>query len=243
VSNILRFRETRDKRYLRLHYNSPGYLRAHATVTPRLAAKFEALVEEMGPVANQKVLDIGCATGHFGPYVLSRGGIYVGVDIAQSFGPSTVADAEQLCFARSAFDWVVMADVLEHLPNPRLTILEAARVGRYSIAVIPNWYRLDRLEWLPHSPYDRHITRLSPGNWLKLFKDSDFEIISLRGFYYVPSVAFYPWLPLRAVEKLLHTWPLIQLGQMIEKRYAKHPTLQFMGQELIIVGKSTIHNV
>ena len=235
VSNILRFRETGDKRYLQLHYNSAA--RVHATVTPRLAAKFKAMVEEMSPLANRKVLDVGCAMGHFRHCVLDRGGIYVGVDIAERFAPSIVTDGEQLCFARGSFHWVVLADVLEHLPNPRLAVQEAARVGRHAIAVVPNWYRLDRFEWLPHASHDRHISRMSPTKWVRLFEDSGFEIVSLRGFYYVPSVAFYPWLPLRALEKMFHTWPFVRLGKTIEKRYAKHPTLRFVGQELIIVAR------
>ena len=238
MSNILRFKETGDKRYLHLHYDSERYLRVHSTVTPRLAEKFKAMVEEMQPLVNQKVLDVGCAAAHFGPYVSEQGGSYTGVDIAAVFAPDAVVDAEQLCFACGFFDWVVLGDVLEHLPNPRLAVQEAARVGHRAIAVVPNWYRLDRFEWLPHAPQDRHITRMSPSKWIRLFEDSGFEIISLRGFYYIPSVAFYPWLPLRAAEKLFHTRPFVQLGQMIEKRYAKHPTLRFMGQELIIVTES-----
>lgn len=236
-NNILRFQQTGDKRYLRLHYDSLRYLRVHATVTPRLAAKFEVMIEEMEPLIGQSVLDIGCAASHFRSYVLNHGGIYLGVDIARHFAPGIVADAERLCFARGTFDWMVLADVLEHLPNPRLAIQEAARIGRAVIAIVPNWYRLDRFEWLPHSPHDRHITHLSPSKWIKLFEGSGFQITSLRGFYYVPSVAFYPWLPLRAAEKVFHTWPFVRIGKMMEKRYSKHPTLRFMGQELLIVAQ------
>lgn len=221
-----------------MHYNSARYVRGHVDLSCKHAAKFEVMLEEMYPLIGQRVLDVGCAAGHFEPYVLEHGGIYLGLDVAGRFTPNTVADAEHLCFAGGSFDWVVLADVLEHLPDPRSAVQEAARVGRRVVAVVPNWYRLDRFAWLPHSPHDRHITRMNPAQWLRLFESSDFEIISLRGFFYVPSIAFYPWLPLRVLEKLFHTKPFIRLGRVVEKKYAKHPLGRFMGQELIIVAES-----
>ncbi len=104
MSNVLRFKETGDKSYLRRFYDSKKYARVHAVVSPRLATKFRVIIEEMQPLVNQKMLDVGCASSHLERYVIEQGGTYAGVDIAMGLASDAVIDAEDLCFASDSFD-------------------------------------------------------------------------------------------------------------------------------------------
>jgi SAM-dependent methyltransferase len=116
------------------------------------------------------VLDIGCRDGaltrHF-----AAGNRVVGLDAdrdalarASKLGIETVwADAEEpLPFPDEAFDVVVAAELLEHLPEPQRLVAEAARVlraGGTIVGSVPNAFRLkNRLRYLAGRPLEANPT-------------------------------------------------------------------------------------
>ena len=237
-NHIKKYRDTGNKRYLHDYYRRDDYLKIYSKPKRKWFRKFEVMIKLMSLKKGEKVLDVGCASQMFKPYVEECGGIYKGLDISEGFQPDYVCDAEDMSIiGNDEFDWVVLSDILEHLPNPERTIAEAYRIARKVIAVVPNWYRLERFSFLPRRPGDRHITRKNPQGWLNEFKKVGFEITHLHGFFYVPSVAFYPVRPLVAIDLLFRTRPFLMLDRFIDKHFSDIPLVKYLGQELIIVAE------
>jgi len=235
---IQAFRKTRNKEYLELYYSQASYEEVYAKPKPKWLKKFAVMTRLMGLSEDDKVLDVGCASQMFRPYVERAGAIYKGLDVAESFVPDYVCDAEDMSIIEdNSFDWVVLSDVLEHLPNSSAALKEAHRIGENVIAVVPNWYRLERFAFLPRHPNDRHLVRLSPQRWIERFEGAGFEVVHLQGFFYVLSIAFYPIMPLKVIDRLFRTAPFRKLSDIIDNHFADWPIVKFCGQELIIIGK------
>lgn len=166
--------------------------------------------------------------------------LYRGLDIAENFAPDYLCDAECMSIIQDGeFDWAVLSDILEHLPQPLLSLKSNCRVSRRVIAVVPNWYRLEIFTLLPHHPSNRHIRRLRPRDWIALFEESGLRITHLQGFYYVPSIAFYPLKPLNKIDLMMRNRFTHWLSGLIDYRWSDRPIIRFLGQELIIVAQST----
>lgn len=125
-------------------------MKTYEKLDPKWLKEFAIMMKLMNLTKGEKVLDVGCASQMFKPYVEKEGAIYRGLDISEGFKPDYVCDAEDMSAVRdNEFDWVVLSDILEHLPAPLRAIREAYRIGRKVIAVVPNWYQLDRFSFLP----------------------------------------------------------------------------------------------
>ena len=235
---IQAFRKTRNKEYLELYYSQASYKKIYARPKPKWLKKFAIMTRLMGLSEGDKVLDVGCASQMFRPYVEAVGAIYKGLDVAESFAPDYICDAEDMSIIEDgSFDWVILSDILEHLPNSAAALKEAQRIGENVIAVVPNWYRLERFAFLPRHPHDRHLVRFSPQGWIEQFERVGFEIVHLQGFFYLPSIAFYPIMPLKIIDRLFRTAPFRKLSDVIDNHFADWPVIKFCGQELIIVGR------
>src|SRR6187200_1065244 len=122
----------------------------YGRVSGAITARFvEPLLEAARVGAGMRVLDVATGPGHVAAAAAARGAVPVGVDIAE--GMLAVArrdhpqldiragDAEALPFADCAFDAVVGAFVLNHLPRPEVAAAELARVlasgGRLALSV------------------------------------------------------------------------------------------------------------
>jgi ubiquinone/menaquinone biosynthesis C-methylase UbiE len=134
-------------------FEAAGWSRRAGTygrVTGAITARFvEPLLEAARVGAGMRVLDVATGPGHVAAAAAARGAVPVGVDIAE--GMLAVArrdhpqldfragDAEALPFADCAFDAVVGAFVLNHLPRPEIAAAEFARVlasgGRLALSV------------------------------------------------------------------------------------------------------------
>ena len=235
---IKKYRDTGNKKYLHAHYRSDDYLKIYSKQKRKWLRKFEVMIKLMSLKKGEKVLDVGCASKMFKPYVEGCGGIYKGLDISEGFQPDYVCDAEDMSIIDDdEFDWIVLSDVLEHLPNPERTIAETYRIATKAIAIVPNWYRLERFSFLPRHPNDRHITRKKPQDWFDDFRKVSFEITCVRGFFYVPSIAFYPFRLLLKIDRLFRTQPFLMLDKFIDKHFSDIPLMKYLGQELIIVAE------
>lgn len=90
--------------------------------------------------AGEKLLDVGCGSGHWSRFFVSMGYQVYGIDIspemvqvAQSSVPSCsfeVADASDLPFSSEIFDVVAAMATLEFVTDPRLALKEMARCTR-----------------------------------------------------------------------------------------------------------------
>jgi len=238
MNYIKEFCRSNDRTYLQKYYASDHYVQMYSKPKPEWTRKFNIIAQMMKMEFGTRVLDVGCASKMFRPYTVERGGIYKGLDISPGFQPDYLCDAENMdAIGDNEFDWVVLSDVLEHLPNPTKALRESRRVGLNVIAVLPNWYHLDRFTFLPHHPNDRHLVRMSPHKWINMFRQVGFKIVRVRGFFYVPSIAFRPLPGLGTIDRFLRECTLlIVLSDIIDERFSERPVVRFLGQEIIVVA-------
>jgi 2-polyprenyl-6-hydroxyphenyl methylase/3-demethylubiquinone-9 3-methyltransferase len=109
----------------------------HAVNRPRVGF----YLQQLGDLGGRRVLDAGCGGGLVARELAAAGAEVVGVDRSRgslgvasravgaigSFAPAQ-GRLERLPFAAGAFDAVVAADVLEHLPDLPAAVAELARV-------------------------------------------------------------------------------------------------------------------
>jgi SAM-dependent methyltransferase len=160
--------------------------------------------------AGRRVLDVGCAGGYLGALLAARGYRVTGIDSpgAGNAGfPESVelveADLERGLPALSGrFDFVICADVLEHLRRPDLLLGEVrevlARGGRLA-ASLPNsghaWFRwtvlTGRFPAEDRGLFDRtHLHFYTWRGWLDLLNSRGFRIETLRSSGVPVGLAF-----------------------------------------------------
>ena len=97
-----------------------------------------------------RVLEIGCGTGHFTRWLREQEVAVVGLDLsttmlaeAQTLNspPLLCGDAQRLPFADSTFDVVTFITSLEFIAQSKTALLEALRVSRYGLVlgVLNRW--------------------------------------------------------------------------------------------------------
>jgi SAM-dependent methyltransferase len=89
----------------------------------------------LGARSGDRVLDVGSGTGFHARRLAEAGARPVALDLdagvlAAGPPPAVSADAAALPFAAGAFDGVLLAEVLEHCPDPSRVLAEGARVLR-----------------------------------------------------------------------------------------------------------------
>jgi ubiquinone/menaquinone biosynthesis C-methylase UbiE len=107
------------------------------------------ILDTFGALANKRLLDVACGTGHIAGLAASRGAASEGIDFASTMVeqarlryPSVTfreGDAEQLPYDNACFDAVACGFGLLHMAQPERTISEAYRVlnsgGRFTFSV------------------------------------------------------------------------------------------------------------
>src|SRR5262245_17617611 len=138
----------------------------------------------------RRVLDIGCGYGHLGEILAERGFRVTGVDIAGIEHSPAIdfvpADLDRGLPAGGSFDFILCADVLEHLRDPLQMLL--ARGGAV-IASLPNsghlYFRLQvlmgRFPQHDRGLFDRtHLHFYTWHGWVDLFERAGFRIETVR---------------------------------------------------------------
>ena len=197
-----------------------------------------------------RVLDVGCATGLFLDAMRARGWEVAGVEpsaYASAYARQTfdldvaTATLEEIAFPDSAFDVVTMWDVLEHVPDPRATLAEVARIlrpGGLFVASLPNPTAVEaRLFGSAWVGWDRprHLYLFTPLVLRSFLHDAGFAFTSLESFSGrlgltllslefwlkargIPERRWRPWLkalysrPLRVL-----SWPVYWLGEAFNR--------------------------
>jgi methionine biosynthesis protein MetW len=153
--------------------------------------------------ATDRCLDVGCGDGGTsGVWLRDRASAYVGVDISESavrmarergLDAQQIEDAADLPFAQDSFDVAICSEVLEHLFQPQLALIEIRRVlrpGGRLIATVPNvahWRnRLDLAllgRWNPRGDHlspsepwrDPHVRFFTVRSLASLFEQTGFD--------------------------------------------------------------------
>jgi glycosyltransferase involved in cell wall biosynthesis/SAM-dependent methyltransferase len=122
-----------------------------------LAAELaEDLDRRHGPLAGQRLLDLGCGPGYYTRALRALGAEVVPIDnAAEELGPNPpegalLADAANLPFDDGSVDGIVCSNLLEHAPDHRGVIREMERVlrpGGWGYLSWTNWYS-------PHGGHD-----------------------------------------------------------------------------------------
>lgn len=148
---------------------------------------------------NGKLLDIGCGEGFFLEVAQKHWETY-GVDISEYAINKAkkrckktrlyVQDATKLDFDNNQFDIIVCFDVLEHLPEPKLCLLNCNRILKANGLLListPNLHSLGRIwkqkNWFGYRD-STHISILSKKVWIEFLAHSNFSILKI----------FYDWL-------------------------------------------------
>lgn len=92
-----------------------------------------------------RVLDVGCAVGHYVDYLAGKDQQAFGLDFTRDFFPDiqksgkrgmyACATAQALPFAAKSFDTTILFDILEHLPDDLQVLKEVIRVTRSTVIV------------------------------------------------------------------------------------------------------------
>jgi 2-polyprenyl-3-methyl-5-hydroxy-6-metoxy-1,4-benzoquinol methylase len=145
--------------------------------------------------AGRRVLDLGCAHGYLGEALAARGYTVVGVEkpgLAGDRFPESVelveADLDQGIPALGRFDYVLCADILEHLQDPS-ALLRGIRpllsAGGKLLASLPNsghaYFRLNvlmgRFPQHDRGLFDRtHLHFYTWAGWVDLFTSNGYRI-------------------------------------------------------------------
>ena len=145
---------------------------------------------------NRRFLDVGCATGMLLEHMKDRGWNVRGVEIcapAAEYGARErgvtidVTTLEESGLATGAFDVVHLSHLIEHVPDPRAFLAEAARVtktGGHLVMVTPDidgfQSRLFGKRW--RSAIADHLHLFSYRVLRRLVEESGFEVVKKRSW-------------------------------------------------------------
>jgi SAM-dependent methyltransferase len=144
--------------------------------------------DRLGLQAGDRLLDLGCGGGRHAFEALRRGARVVALDadaaevkdagaLLQAMveagdgeeGAAVVGDALTLPFPDAAFDRVIAAEVLEHIPPDRAAMTELARVlrpGGTMAVTVPRWYP-ELVNWALSDEYHSN-----PGGHIRIYRRS-----------------------------------------------------------------------
>ncbi|HEY8516457.1 MAG TPA: class I SAM-dependent methyltransferase [Candidatus Binatia bacterium] len=139
-----------------------------------------------------RLLDVGCATGVLLDVARARGWQVEGVDVSE-FAVAHCRERgltvhhgllENVRLPAEHFDVVVMDDTIEHLPDPRRTLLELHRViapgGLLTINTCDEGGLLRRVmgrHWFHYKPLE-HLFYFDRRNLARLLEDTGFTVLS-----------------------------------------------------------------
>ena len=161
--------------------------------------RFLKFIEKDG--AGRKILDVGCSSGEFMYFANQRGYQMWGVELNKKTASIAQADGlnvflgtlSEAKYENNFFDYILLGDVIEHVPDPRELIAECVRIlsnnGKIIIAT-PNigcfWsratlilYRLFKIPWSSIDP-PGHLFYFSEANLNLLMKQFSFLPVKVR---------------------------------------------------------------
>jgi len=198
--------------------------------------------------AGRRVLDIGCAGGYLAEILAQRGFSVTGIDLPGTPHPSGIhfvaADLDRgLPVLDASFDYIVCADVLEHLRQPERLLRECRErlaPGGALIASLPNsghaYFRgqvlMGRFPQHDRGLFDRtHVQFYMWQGWVDLLARAGFLIETLHCSGVPVGLALPKWqgsLWVRALERLSYesarAWKSLFAYQFIVRARAERLT-------------------
>lgn len=157
------------------------------------------------PADVQRVLEVGCAEGHFGSALKASRGLEVW-GIETEAGPAAVArdqldklllgsvEKDELDLPPAYFDCIIFNDVLEHLTDPWRVLQQLSRhlrPGGYVVASIPNVRYfpvikklLFKKEWryVGKGVLDKtHLRFFTQSSIVEMFEECGFQVLQIEG--------------------------------------------------------------
>jgi 2-polyprenyl-6-hydroxyphenyl methylase/3-demethylubiquinone-9 3-methyltransferase len=142
------------------------------------------LLEELGAVSGQELLDIGCGNGAMSASLAARGARVVGIDVSATgislarqqhpeveWAVMSAYDDLRSSLSRD-FDLVVSLEVIEHLFDPRLFLhraFDVLRPGGVLVLSTPYHGYLKNVALALSGRLDTHFTVLWDGGHIKFF--------------------------------------------------------------------------
>jgi SAM-dependent methyltransferase len=170
----------------------------------------------------RRVLDVGCAVGYLSGILADRGFAVTSVDWPNTPHPPTVefagADLDDgLPTLNGRFDYIVCADVLEHLRAPLELLKECRKLmapGATLMGSLPNsghaWFRWNvlrgRFPQHERGLFDStHLHFYTWDGWVELFRRAGLRMESVRCSGVPVGLAFPKWsesMPVRMMERM-----------------------------------------
>jgi SAM-dependent methyltransferase len=135
------------------------------------------LVPRLRASVSGRLLDVGCGTLPFKPYIERYVESYDGLDVERrSEQTRFISDARNMVeIADDSYDSVISLSMLEHIPDPWLALREMRRVCRPGGSVIILIPHLMRLHEEPHDYY-----RFTPYGLRALAEQAGFRIVAIE---------------------------------------------------------------
>ena len=196
--------------------------------------RLQIWLERFIPAAGngQRLLDVGCGTGHYLRDLEARGFRVAGVDgseemlkVARRINPGVdlrIADVEGLPFEDASFDWVLSIEVLRYLPDFRRTAKEMARVlapgGTAFVTACPR-FNLNAYALVNRLAATGKVSGLTPlrqyfatgGELTRGFKAAGFDRVEVHGVYVGP-INWVERLARPILRPLLRAWEPLDSG-------------------------------
>jgi len=155
----------------------------------------------------QRLLDVGCGTGHHMLDLRQRGFVVSGVDgseemlkVARRLNPGCdirSADVESLPFEKASFDRILSIEVLRYLPDFRHSVKEMGRVlapGGVAVVTACPRFSLNLYALVNRLSSSMRVSNLTPlrqyfvtgGELRRGFEEAGFEEIEVHGVYSGP---------------------------------------------------------
>lgn len=153
---------------------------------------YSAWRRKLAKKSHGRLLEIGCGEGNFLRRARADFSFACGADLSREGLASAArhglvlarADAQNLPYKSTSFDFLVAFDLVEHLPEPEKFFAEAVRVlkkGGELILTTPNpnslGSRLKKENWFGHRD-PTHCSIKNASAWQKIFDDAGLEVIS-----------------------------------------------------------------
>ncbi|MCB9769689.1 MAG: methyltransferase domain-containing protein [Candidatus Omnitrophica bacterium] len=173
----------------------------------RVRVLFDQLLPE--DLSGKRLLDAGSGTGWFSKRATERGARVTSIDIGHQLlkkvGEKCQTDraANDICrtgLASESFDFIVSSEVIEHVPEPRLSITELNRLlkpGGVIVLSTPNkvWhFAITLANKMGARPYEGYENWVGYGELRRWFEEEGLTVEKQIGLHLFPFVhpIFYP---------------------------------------------------
>lgn len=211
-----------------------NYVGDRENIVATFARRLKWLLAQTGRATPGKVLDVGCATGFSIDYALGQGWDAWGIEpsaYAASVAKERLGDRvkqgtlDRHTLAHESFDTVLLWDVIEHVPDPLLTLSQTRALlkpGGFLSLITPDVgslvARLMGRRWMEYAKPTEHIIFFSRETIRRALERSGFEVIA-----WTTAGKWVGWDFL--FDRLKAAVPMLQRIKSLGSRVSKAPAL------------------